>query len=498
VRRSLPIILGLIVLGIVAVNVFKAIQGPQYEANARVLIATTPLSSIITGTEPSFVDPQRIQQTALGIADSPRVYDLAARETQNQFGDSDDLDASTEATGDPESDLITFTSQDADSDNAIGAVNAVARAYIDFRADLTSSQITSTIDLLRSRIEELPAGSSERAGLQAQLTNLELVEDAPGETELVEPASSADKISPAPIRDSLIGFSIGLIVALLAVALREAIDTTIRSETDVEDLLSVPVLASVRTLPRRTRMVTYGRHEAAFADAYALIAAQIEANGRSSPDASVIAITSAAADEGKTTTAANLAVAVARRGRRVVLCDFDFRKATLANLFGVSPSAAGALQVMSGGTELGDVLWSISLDGPAPRASLNGAPAPPIVRTGGIAGEQAFGTLELLPSGGVIPTSKVPQRARLAAVLQQLRDGADLVILDTPPALLTVEVAELAQLIDSVVVVVRQGHVSERNLRMLARQSRTWPAELAGAVMTDVRTEGEYSHYGGR
>jgi Mrp family chromosome partitioning ATPase len=73
----------------------------------------------------------------------------------------------------------------------------------------------------------------------------------------------------------------------------------------------------------------------------------------------------------------------------------------------------------------------------------------------------------------------------------------DLVILDTPPALLTVEVAELSKLIDTVVIVARQGRVSQRNLRALSRQARTWPVDLAGAVMTDVQTEGEYSYYEG-
>ena len=71
-------------------------------------------------------------------------------------------------------------------------------------------------------------------------------------------------------------------------------------------------------------------------------------------------------------------------------------------------------------------------------------------------------------------------------------------IIDTPPALLTMEVAELSSMIDTVLVVVRQGRVSQRNLRALGRQARAWPTELAGAVMTDMQTEGEYSYYGGR
>jgi Mrp family chromosome partitioning ATPase len=87
--------------------------------------------------------------------------------------------------------------------------------------------------------------------------------------------------------------------------------------------------------------------------------------------------------------------------------------------------------------------------------------------------------------------------SRLGPVIRQLQARADLIILDTPPALLTVEMTELAQLIDLVLVVVRQGRVPQRSLRLLARQARTWPAELAGAVLTDVRKTRAYGNYYG-
>ncbi len=64
------------------------------------------------------------------------------------------------------------------------------------------------------------------------------------------------------------------------------------------------------------------------------------------------------------------------------------------------------------------------------------------------------------PLGRGHPSRKVPQQSRLSKLVREMRARADLVILDTPPALLTVEVAELSQLIDQVLVVVRQGRVS--------------------------------------
>ena len=239
-RRSLPLVIGLILLGVVAVNVFKQVQGPQYEATAKVLVTSTPLASIISGTQPSFVDPARVQQTALGIAESSEVYQTAAEKSDNGFGTPADLQSGVSVTADPTSDLISFTASSSDSDEAVGMANAVARGYISFRTKLAASQVVSTIKGLEAALDSLPPDSSRRPQLEEDLNKLQVLEDNSSDTQLVESASSADKTSPAPVRDSIIGLSIGLIIGLILVAVREAVDTTVRSEGDVEDLLSLP------------------------------------------------------------------------------------------------------------------------------------------------------------------------------------------------------------------------------------------------------------------
>jgi non-specific protein-tyrosine kinase len=302
------------------------------------------------------------------------------------------------------------------------------------------------------------------------------------------------------VKDTLLGFSIGLVIALLVVALREAVDTTVRSESDIEELLAAPVLATVRTLPRRTKMVTYGRHEAAYSDTYALLAANL-AQSRTDNKPLVLALTSAVSREGKTTTAANLAVSLARRGHNVLLADFDFRKPALTDLFQIPREAPGVLQVLNGSAHLEDVLWSVTLTGARPRVSKNGAlPAAAAPSTNGKETESTGGgSLLLLPTGGAVRSQSGTLSQRLGPLLKQLRVRADFVIIDTPPALLTVEMAELSRLIDDVLVVVRQGRVTQRSLRSLSRQARSWPAELTGAVLTDApASEEQYAYYGSR
>jgi Mrp family chromosome partitioning ATPase len=494
IRRSLSLIILLVLLGIVSVNVFKQLRGPQYEAAANVLVSPTSIIQVVTGTVPPFVDPSRIQETARALAGSPDVYVLAAKRNGYSLGTPGEMQSAISVSAGSNDDILTFSAHGSDPERVVRTVNAVANAYIAWRTDLSGRTIRKTAAEVRSKLNALPPKDPARADLRSMLNKLDAVGSGDQDAQVVASAESAAKTSPAPVKDSLLGFSIGLVIALLVVGLREAIDTTVRSEADVEELLSAPVLATVRSLPRRARIVTYGRHEAAFADTYALLAANL-AQSRAQHPKTVVALTSAVSREGKTTTAGNLAVALARRGEAVVLADLDFRRPALSELFNIPKSAPGVLQILAGTAPLEDCLWSVTLTGTRPRVSQNGA-----LGALGTNGKDArSGSLVILPAGGAVGTETAHISMRLGPLLEALRERADFVVADTPPALLTVEMSELSHLIDEVVVVVRQGRVTQRSLRSLSRQARTWPADVAGAVLTDAPPgEEQYAYYGSR
>jgi polysaccharide biosynthesis transport protein len=487
VRRSALLIVVLVALGAAAVITIRHVQGPRYESSARVLIAQQSLGEAITGTQAPFVDPQRAEAMSAALGHSPELYSRAAEATNGSLGTASDLrDATTVSSGGDN--ILTFTATASESQKAVDIANATASAYIVWRSEVLSKPIAKAIGEVQSKLAQAGADGATTSDLRKQLNTLQLLRTLNNDATLVDRASSAAKTRPTPVKDGLLGAAIGLVIALLLVAAREAIDTTVRSEGDVEDILGAPVLASVRSLPRRSRLVTFGRHETVFGDTYALLAATL-AQGAATPR--VLAVTSAISSEGKTTTAANLAIALARRGQRVILADFDFRKASVGDAFAIPADSPGTLQVLAGKVSAPAAVWDVTLDGHKPEvtpiAAANGArPARPA----------GTGRLWVLPAGG---TERARVNAhRLAKLLDELREHADFVVLDTPPALLTAEMADLADQIDSALIVVRNGRVTHRSLRSLSRQARSWSAHVDGAVLTDVAGEETYGYYGGR
>jgi tyrosine-protein kinase len=478
-----------VLLGIIGANTYMQLRGARYRAEASVLLTTEELANVITDTQPVFVDPQRVEETGVALARSPELYVRTAKRNGGALGTGEELEDLTKVSA--HNDILTFAVTKDDGEQSIRIANAVSAEYRRWRKDLQGDRIHRALAEVRRQLADEPVRSARKTELRGRVNDLELLASLnTGNTVPVEEATTAARVSPAPVRDSLIGAGVGLFLAFLVIGAREAIDTKVRSEEDVEDLLGAPVLARVHRLPRRTRLVMFGRHENEFADVYALLAANILQSKTSGPLS--LAITSSVAQEGKTTTAANLAVALARRGRRVVIADFDTRKPALGELFRLPRDAPGITQVLRGNAKLEDTKWTVSLNGrgPIPRHDPEGEAVAD--SDGG-----GSGSLQIIPAGGALQPSSTTELSALKGILRELKRGTDVLLCDTPPALLTVETTELTQNVDRVVVVVRHGRVTRRALRTLSRHVHGWHAELLGAVMTDAPVEERLSYYYG-
>ena len=161
------------------------------------------------------------------------------------------------------------------------------------------------------------------------------------------------------------GFGLGLVIGLVLVSLAEALDTRVRTAEDVSSRLGLSLLTRIpippRTLRKAGALGMLDDEGGAETEAYRKLRINLDF-ANLSVKARTIMITSATEQEGKSTTVANLAVALARAGRRVVLVDLDLRKPYLDHFFNLA-GRAGVTDAVLGNVTLDQAMWSIPIPG---------------------------------------------------------------------------------------------------------------------------------------
>jgi Mrp family chromosome partitioning ATPase len=202
------------------------------------------------------------------------------------------------------------------------------------------------------------------------------------------------------------------------------------------------------------------------------------------PGARTIMVTSAVQNEGKSTTVANLAVALARAGRHIVLVDLDLRRPSLHRFFNLG-SRPGLTQVALGRARLDEALARIDL------VPYGGEQVDAKRRNGK---GRVPGTLEVLGAGPLPPNPGefIGTRA-LQDILDQLAAKAHLVLIDAPPLLALGDALALTAKVDALFVVSRLKVVRRQLIDELKRVLDTCRAYKLGFVVTGA---GEDESYG--
>lgn len=490
------------VIGIAAVVVATALavtvqQDPVYEAAVRLLVtpAGAPeddslLREIVLGQ--SQLDTQRELVRSVPVAEravdrleldrSPR--ELLEEVTVEVVRDTQILEIRVTA-------LVP--------EEAATVAQAMAESYLDFRRDQAVERAVSAaaslqdrLASIRQRLDEIDAaaagaGPADRQALDrerdallvqlgqgsAQLASLRSAESfTRGGGEIVEAAEPpTEPVSPRPVRNGTLALVLGLLLGVGVAFLRDHLDDAVRSDEELVGLTGRPVLGQVPpwdTGPRG-QGPTVVPPLSPVAEAYRTLRTNLRFLAVAEPTRSLL-VTSAQPGEGKTTTAANLAVAAARVGDRVLLVGADLRRPALHRVFAV-PADTGLSEVVAGEVPLADVVRDVGID-----------------------------NLRVVPAGGIPPNpSELLAASRMDAFMAKASELADLVVYDVPPLLGVADALELVPRVDGVLLVVDGGRASRHAVRGASERIGGVGGRLLGAVMNRLdpgaAASGYYGYY---
>ena len=271
-------------------------------------------------------------------------------------------------------------------------------------------------------------------------------------------------ISPRPKRDLAVGGFLGLLIGIGIAVMLEALDRSVRNPGEAVRLAGAPILAMV---PKRRDagshpVLTQEDAGTPAAESYRVLRTAVRFVDLDRAVRSLV-VTSPSAGEGKTSTAANLAVALAQAGERVVLVDADLRRTKLATLMDAR-SEPGLTSVLIGQSSLDDALVEI--------------------------GDR----LTLLPTGPLPPNpSELLGSEAMAGVVRQLQERCDILLFDAPPLLPVTDAQVLATQVDGVVLVVRFGRTRRDLLSQARARLEVVGGRIFGLVMNAVPASADYA-----
>jgi succinoglycan biosynthesis transport protein ExoP len=468
------------------------LQSSRYAGSAEVLLSRQNLANSLSNVvDPALtVDPQRLVDTQTNVARSPQIATatlVAAGRPKRTANELLDASSVTARTG---TDVLVFRVTDGDAALASRLATLYAQQYLAYANDLATRAIKSARREVEEKIASLEASGRSGNGFYAdllskdeQLATMEALQT--GNATLIKSAGEASQVAPTPVRNGLLGLLVGLVLGLGLAFLRDHLDTRERSASEVSERLALPLLARLPEPPRRlrqdNRLVMLEEPTSPDAEPFRVLATNLEFVSHEQRPRTIL-VTSACPGEGKSTTAANLAVTLARTGRRVVLVDLDLRRPFVHELFHIPPEP-GLTTMALGQATLEDSLVSIPVGGV-------GIAAQP---GGGVGVTE--NRLEVLCAGRMPPNPGDFIRSRGVGKLIAHLSEVFTVIIDAAPLLGLGDSLSLIPRVDAVVLVARLELLRRPTLNELHRVLDGSGAAPLGIVVTAAQREGDGEAY---
>jgi receptor protein-tyrosine kinase len=465
-RDYLKIIRARMGLGIIGVVVVLALamawsftQKPTYHSQSQVIVLEQQNSgAILLGSAQDQVPIQPDQAFVLTQAEVVQSTGIAAKVIDSLRLNTTPalLLHRVTASTDGQSNVVTIDVTDASPAAAARVADAFATAYLNWSRDNQVASIKAAADQIQQRLTDaqaqvnalakqknpqsaatqaaLQAAETLRTSLSSKLEQLRINQQlATGSASILASAAvESTPISPSHTRDASLGLAVGLLAGLGLMFLAEQLDTKIRTGEELEQIYGAPVIGTIPTEKfgknEVSRLTLVQKPGSSAAEAYRSLRIGLDFINFER-DIKTLLVTSAVPSEGKSTLAANLAVALAQAGNTVVLLSCDFHRPATSTFFDLK-GTVGLSDVLTGSHGIGDALQK----------------------------PEGVERLSVVVAGPVPPNpSELLGSSRMEAIVGALRESADWIILDAPPVLAVADAAAVARLADGVLLVTRVG-----------------------------------------
>lgn len=376
--------------------------------------------------------------------------------------------------------------------NSVAAI-VVAQANRDAR----KSYATAASDV-RRQIVQLGSPSGRRApgaAMQAQvlentLARLVTLSHFAQTAQLARSAQAPTSASsPKTTRSAIIGLVLGLALAILLAFVRDAMDRRLKTTAEVESSFELPILGHVRKramgkVAQKEALTDRSFHSDV--EAFRILRRNIEFLNIDSPPRSVV-VTSALPEEGKTTVAASLALAMASAGKRTLLIDCDLRRPDLATRLEIerAPGLSDYLMGEKASTEITHRVQVVEAPSQNGKGTAHPAPGPePLALTVVPAGTPTSHAAELLGS------------RRFRQFIEQAAAAYEAVVMDSSPLLPVADTLEMLPAVDAVVVCARESKTRREDALAVRSALERVPNQPVGVVITGIKPgRSDYSLY---
>lgn len=308
-----------------------------------------------------------------------------------------------------------------------------------------------------------------------------------GEVRIIDIALPPERpIKPKKKLNLALGGALGLLLGIGLSLLRERLDASIRTIEDMENL-GLPFLGSIPVIggngDRKKRgskkgssqiidikniasnLITHFEPKSPISEAYRSIRTNIQFTRSEIPPKTML-VTSSGPHEGKSTTAANLAITLAQMGTKTLLVDSDLRRPVLHSIFGLDKEK-GLTHYLVGKADRDEII----------------KPTP-------------VGNLSLITCGILPPNpSELLGSKRMSELVQELKSEFEMILFDSPPVIAVTDAVVLSTILDGVILVVCSGEISEDAVLRSTGLLSNVKAQLLGGILNKVNVERTYGSY---